>query len=75
MKERKVAITIVIPLEYPDDWDDADINFHLNDSSWCLGNALDKINEYAEKRGGCICDIAHGEVLPKEDETERGDDR
>lgn len=31
------------------------IEFHVNESSWCVGNILPKLQEYADKNNGCLC--------------------
>lgn len=61
-QKRTVKITINLPMEFPDEWDDELINFYLNDSSWCFDNLLPLLEEYSEKHG-CICGICKGEVL------------
>ena len=64
MQKRTIKVTILIEQEFPDKWGDFDIDFYLNESSYCLGNTLDKINEYALDHCGCICGIARAEVIP-----------
>lgn len=71
IKTRTVKISINLPMNFPEDWDDNMINFHLNDSSWCWSNIIDKIKEYAESSGGCICGICSGEVVPKKEQDIR----
>jgi hypothetical protein len=59
---RKATVVVRMLIEYvievPESWDDDQIEFHRNDSSWCAGNAaseLEKLFEYMEKRGDCPC--------------------
>lgn len=75
MQKRKVIVKITVDYDFPDDWSDDEINFALNDSSWCLGNALDKINEIAKQNHGCICHIAEAEVLPKNEREDFKNER
>ena len=67
MQKRTIKVTIQIEQEFPDKWDDSDIDFYLNESSYCLGNTLEKINEYALDHNGCICAIAHAEVVSRKE--------
>lgn len=68
---RTVKISIDLPMDFPADWDDDMINFHLNDSSWCWSNIIDDIKEYAESSSGCICRICSGQVMSKEEQDAR----
>ena len=67
MQKRMVKIEIDLPMEFPKDWDDKDIDFHLNESSWCASNIIDELLKYEEEHG-CICRICEFKVreLPKE---------
>ena len=62
---RLVEITIKLPMNFPVDWSDEDINFFLNDSSWCFDNIIRELENYS-KENGCICNICEGKVLPAE---------
>ena len=66
MQKRMVKIEINLPMEFPKDWDDKDIDFHLNESSWCASNIIDELLKYEEGHG-CICRICKFKVheLPK----------
>jgi len=48
-------------MDFPSDWDNEMIEFHLNDSSWCCSNLIDILTEY-DKKNGCICSICRAEV-------------
>ena len=61
-QKRTVRFTIDLPMEFPADWDDKQINFHINESSWCLSNIIDLLDDYDEKHG-CICRICKGSVI------------
>lgn len=65
---RKVRITIDLPMEFPEEWGDEAINFHLNGSSWCWSNLLNLLYNYASANG-CLCNICEGEVLPNDIEV------
>ena len=58
-----VKWTIMFPMDVPAHWNKEQIEFHFNESSWCMGNFLDKLNEYAKQHEGCICNICEAEVI------------
>lgn len=62
VQKRTVEIKIKLPMEFPSDWDDKLIDFHLNYSSWCMDNFIDLLDEYS-KQHGCICGICEAKVL------------
>ena len=63
MKQKKtIRITIDLPMNFPEDWDNEMIEFHLNDSCYCCDNLIDKLQEYS-KENGCICMITECKVL------------
>lgn len=64
--KRIIRWTIDLPMEFPDEWNDHDIEFHLNESSWCCSNILPILDEYDSKYG-CICNISHAKVIDYED--------
>jgi len=61
-KERTIRITIDLPMKFPINWNDELIEFHLNESSWCFDNLIDKLDQYS-KEHGCICGICNARVL------------
>lgn len=63
MQNRIVRFEIMIPMEFPAHMDDWDINFSLNESSWCMSNLIDMLHEY-EQEHGCICNICTAHVVP-----------
>ena len=64
-KERIIELTIKLPMDFPADWDDDMVEFHLNESSWCMDNIIDELKKYSETHG-CICGICEGKVLKGE---------
>ena len=63
MEQKKtIRITIDLPMYFPKDWDNGLIEFHLNDSSYCCDNLIDKLYEYSEEHG-CICMITECKVI------------
>lgn len=64
-KEKIIEFTIRLPMDYPEDWDDDMIEFHLNESSWCMDNIIDELKKYSETYG-CICGICEGRVIKDE---------
>ena len=61
-KKKLIRLTIYLPMEFPEDWDNDMIEFHLNDSSYCCDNIIDDLKEYSEANG-CICRITKGTVI------------
>lgn len=72
-QKRVVKIQIDLPVEFPEDWDDKLINFYLNESSWCMSNIIELLEQY-DKEHGCLCRICKGEVydLPKDNRASNG---
>lgn len=44
---------------YPEDWEEDNINSHLQDSSWCASNAVDELVKINEEKG-CMCNQFFG---------------
>ena len=61
---KTIQWTINLPMDFPSDWDDDMIEFHLNESSWCCSNLISKLEKYDEKNG-CICGICEAKELSK----------
>ena len=63
MKQIKnVQITINLPMNFPLDWTIQDIEFYLNDSSYCCNNLIDLLQQYS-KQHGCICGITKCRII------------
>lgn len=63
---RKVRFVFELEKEFPSDWDDSLIEFHMNESSWCVNNAIDDLESYAlklEEQGYCLCASFKGELV------------
>ena len=67
-----MRMTIEFEKDYPDegfiddDIDDDHVDFHLNESSWCVDNVIDDIQAYADRKeseGSCLCNDGKFEVL------------
>lgn len=61
---KTIQWTINLPMNFPSDWDDDMIEFHLNESSWCCSNLINELEKYDEKNG-CICGICEAKVVEK----------
>lgn len=61
---KTIQWTINLPMDFPSDWDDDMIEFHLNESSWCCSNFISELEKYDEKNG-CICGICEAKVAEK----------
>lgn len=56
----------------PEYWSKDDIEFHMNESSWCANNALRELGDLS-KRVGCLCDFFKGKYIREADS--RGEER
>lgn len=61
--KRTVRVEIMLPKEFPDDMDDWEINFLLNESGWCWSNLIEELERY-DVEHGCLCNICQGRVVP-----------
>ena len=60
--KKTIQLTINLPMEFPDGWTNHDIEFYLNESSYCLSNIIDELDKYDETVG-CLCNICTAKVL------------
>ena len=60
--KKTIRIIINLPMDFPEEWDDEMIEFHLNESSYCCNNIIRDLGKYTEKNG-CICSITHCKVI------------
>ena len=61
---KTIQWTINLSMDFPSDWDDDMIEFHLNESNWCCSNLISELEKYDEKNG-CICGICEAKVAEK----------
>lgn len=59
---RNIRITIDLPMEFPDNWDNEMIEFNLNESGYCADNLIRELQRYSSKNG-CICQITKCKVI------------
>lgn len=61
---KTVTIRMIIeyPIEVPNAWDKDRIEFHRNESSWCVNNAIDELQEL-DKENGCFCGVTKFELV------------
>ena len=51
MRQTKtIRITIDLPMDFPEYWDNEMIEFHLNESSYCCNSLISKLDKYSEKK-------------------------
>jgi hypothetical protein len=63
MKQKKtIRIIIDLPMEFPEEWDNDMIEWHLNDGTYCLDGLIDELYDYSEEHG-CICPITKCKVI------------
>lgn len=49
-------------MDFPEEWDINEIEFYLNDSSYCCDNLISSLREYSKKHG-CTCNITECKVI------------
>lgn len=59
--KKNIKWTINLDMDFPNDWNDDDILFYLNESSWCADNLIVLLDNYS-KQNGCICEICSAEI-------------
>lgn len=59
---KNIEIKINLPMDFPEEWDTNEINFYLNNSSYCCDNLINSLQEYSKKHG-CICGITECKVI------------
>jgi hypothetical protein len=64
----KVKYTFEIEICVPHSWDQDQINFHRNESSWCASNAIDDLVEF-DNKVGCLCPYFEAEYIEVVDNT------
>ncbi len=54
--KRKVLVRAIIEYEVdvPNFWDEGDVEFHRNESSWCASNLIYELEEL-DKKENCLC--------------------
>jgi len=58
-KKVKVRMTVEYFMVVPAFWNKKDIEFHLNESSWCANNALDDLEkQFTNEDDECMCHAA-----------------
>ena len=63
MRQKKIIrITIDLPMNFPKDWNNDMIEFHLNESSYCCDNLIDQLEKYSNEIG-CLCPITKCKVI------------
>jgi hypothetical protein len=61
-----VKVQMELPIVVPASWDDYNVDFYLNDSSWCANNIaqdIELLDEADEGNCRCLCNKFHGEYL------------
>lgn len=57
----RVRYSWEVEAEYPASWGKDDIEFHMNESSWCADNALDSLDDLFSDE--CSCPVFRGEFV------------
>lgn len=69
--EKRVKINFIVTLEIdvPHSWNEKDIEFRFNGSSWCADNLIHMMDKASI--GGCLCGRVRAEYIETIDETPR----
>jgi hypothetical protein len=72
-KRVKVRYTYELEIEVPHSWTKENVEFQLNDSSWCADNGIEDLIAHRDRADNdfCLCDGFKGEFLDTADETPR----
>lgn len=71
LKRVKIKMVVEYEIDMPASWDKDDIEFKLNESSWCASNAIGQIEEFEDSDGNCLCHCADFEFVEDVDPTPR----
>jgi len=52
-KQVRVRMTIEYEVQVPACWDKHQVEFHRNEGSWCVNNAVEELDKLSED--GCLC--------------------
>ena len=58
-----VEVKITLPIVVPSHWSGEDVDFHLNESSWCADNIVVDLQKYIDAKGDeapCLCSSFFG---------------
>jgi len=73
-KEVIMEYSIQIPIRVPYHWDEENMNFHKNGSSWCANNAIREVWDFIKKLkkdGDCLCDAFSASYVETSDPNPR----
>lgn len=59
----KIRLTIELIITQPRDWQKDMIEFHMNESSWCMDNIMEDLARYADSDDRCLCPISNVEYI------------
>ncbi len=67
----EIEFTVRIPVKVPHGWDQRQIDFRYNDSSWCADNLPSLFEEAVElsKDHGCLCPKSKAKYIQTLDDT------
>jgi len=66
----RVKLTFEVDVDLPISWEKHNIEFWMNDGSWCADNAPDLIERHKAKHGlSCACSLCKGEFIDVVDDT------
>lgn len=55
------TIRMVVPV--PENWDEAQIDYHYNDGTWCADNLIEDVNDWETETGRCLCNITTAKFI------------
>lgn len=68
-----VELKFTVVKEVPEDWTKQDIEFHMNDSSWCASNAISALERKYGGMSPCACNVFEGTYLGEAQEQDEKD--
>lgn len=61
-KKVLVRMTVEYEVSIPNHWTKEDFEFHRNEGTWCAGNVIEELHEFAGE-SECLCNCTHFEYL------------
>lgn len=73
-KKVKVRYSWEVERDVPASWDTRDIEFYMNEGSWCADNAIDDLHAmFCGDDSPCSCPVFLGEVIEQMESNEERD--
>lgn len=70
VKKVKIVASIELEIDVPHHWDESNVNFYQNDSSWCASNII-KVLQELDVKETCLCRRYSADFIEVLDSTPR----